>query len=138
MGTFDLVAFKVIQGHWMHLGFFRKYDFQKAASTLMMLFQPNFLQVLYVTVRTRVTSWNLEIQNSKPLTRFRMKQIEVWNSVDVCSRHMGQRLPCIFLRYLSHLVHLIGIKEYLCKFTSVTYCFRQADHKGLWTSCSCS
>ncbi len=45
-GTFDLIVFKVIGGQSVRLHFFRKYDFQSAASsTLVVLFQPSFLWV---------------------------------------------------------------------------------------------
>ncbi len=36
---------------------------------------------------------------------------------------------------LDHLVYLFGIKEYLYKFTSVTYSCREAERQGVWTSC---
>ncbi len=58
---FDLTAFKVIWGSIGTLEIFRKYDFQIAASsTLMILLQPNVLHVFPVTVHTKV-SLNLEI-----------------------------------------------------------------------------
>ncbi len=35
-------------------------------------------------------------------------------------------------------MHLLGTKEHLCKFASVTYCCRQAEGQGPWTSCLCN
>ncbi len=53
------IALKFNWCHFVHFVMrFRKYDFQNAASTtLMILFQPNLLQVFPMTVHTKVISW---------------------------------------------------------------------------------
>ena len=59
--SFDLVISIQVFRYLVHLQIFWKYDFYIAAYSKLILFQPNCLHPLPVTVNTKVISSNFEI-----------------------------------------------------------------------------
>ncbi len=60
-------VFKVVLGHWVHLHFFRKYDFKEVSCPVAMLFSTKlFICVPRDSTHTqKIFCWNLEILNFK-------------------------------------------------------------------------